>query len=47
MKPGSKRFDPSGWSSRLVPVLLALLLLGLIATLVVILLSVLGLTPGF
>jgi uncharacterized membrane protein len=47
MKPGSKRFDRSGWPSRLVPVLLALLLLGLIATLLVILLSVIGLTPGF
>jgi uncharacterized membrane protein len=42
----SKRFRPSAWSERLVPVLLAILLLGLIVTLVVIILSVLGLTPG-
>jgi hypothetical protein len=42
----SKRFDPSNWASRLVPVFLALLLLALFAILIIILLSVLGLTPG-
>ena len=47
MKRISKRFDPSSWSSRLVPYFLALLLLGLVATLVIIVLSTLGLTPGF
>jgi hypothetical protein len=43
----SRRFKPSAWSERLVPVLLAVLLLGLVATLVVVGLSVAGITPGF
>jgi len=43
----SRRFKPSAWSERLVPVLLAILLLGLVATLVVVGLSVAGITPGF
>jgi hypothetical protein len=47
MKQSSKRFIPSSWANRLVPVFLALLLLALLASLIIILLSVLGLTPGF
>jgi hypothetical protein len=43
---GSKRFRPSFWSERLVPILLALLLLGLVTALVVVALSLLGVTPG-
>ena len=46
MKRQSKRFNPSRWSERLVPVLLAVLLLALVATLALIVLSVLGLTPA-
>lgn len=42
----SQRFNPSGWAQKLVPVLLALILLGLLATLVLVGLSVLGITPG-
>jgi hypothetical protein len=42
----SKRFDPSTWSERIVPVLLVLLLLALIITLGIIGLSMLGFTPG-
>jgi hypothetical protein len=45
MKKPSKRFNPSTWSERLVPVLLGLLALGLLITLVIIGLSVAGLTP--
>lgn len=46
MKRQSKRFNPSSWSQRLVPVILAVLLLALVATLALIILSVLGLTPA-
>jgi len=47
MSSPSKRFDPNFWSERLVPLLLILILLGLLITLVVVGLSLLGLTPGF
>lgn len=47
MKPRSKRFIPSSIVERLVPILLILLLFGLAATLGVIFLSILGLTPAF
>ncbi len=39
----SKRFTPGAWSERLVPLILALLFLALLATVAVVLLSVLGL----
>jgi hypothetical protein len=42
----SKRFKPSAWTERLVPILLALLALALLATLIVVGLAVLGVTPG-
>jgi hypothetical protein len=45
-KRPSKRFEPSAWTERLVPILLALLALALLATLVVVGLAVLGVTPG-
>jgi hypothetical protein len=45
MKRSSKRFTPSWWSERLVPLLLALLALALLATLALILLSSLGIFP--
>ena len=45
MRPPSRRFTPTTWSERLVPILLVLLLVVLIATLVLIGLSVMGLTP--
>jgi hypothetical protein len=46
MRRPSRRFTPTAWSERLVPILLIVLLLILIATLVLIGLSVLGLTPS-
>ena len=42
----SKRFIPSKWTQRLVPVLLILLLLALLITLGIVLLAVLGLMPA-
>ena len=45
-KRPSKRFTPSAWSERLVPILLVLLALALLAILVVVGLAVLGVTPG-
>ena len=47
MSRESKRFKSSRWSELLVPVLIAILFLALVATLVVVVLSVLGLTPAF
>lgn len=46
MKKTSQRFQPSAWMKWLVPVLLALILLGLATSLVIVLLSVLGITPA-
>lgn len=46
MKRKSKRFSPSKWSDLLVPALLGLLFLALVATLVLILLSILGVIPA-
>jgi len=45
-KPQSKRFTPSKWNEYLVPILLILLIIGLLATLVIVALSLYGLTPG-
>jgi len=42
----SKRFTPSKWSEYLVPVVLIFLLLALVATLMLIFLSLFGLTTG-
>lgn len=43
MKPQrSKRFVPTSWMERLVPILLLLLLIGLAVTLLLVLLAVLG-----
>jgi hypothetical protein len=42
----SKRFSTSAWTQRLVPVLLVLLALGLLVTLAIVILSILGLTPA-
>ena len=46
MKSSSKRFRSSKWFERLVPLLLGVLLLGLAVTIAVVLLAVIGLTPG-
>lgn len=46
MNRKSTRFSPSRWSQCLIPTLLILLVAGLLATIVVVVLSVLGLTPG-
>jgi uncharacterized protein (DUF2062 family) len=45
-KKSSKRFTPSTFSERWVPILLGILVLALLATLVIVILAVLGLTPG-
>ncbi|HEY5670792.1 MAG TPA: hypothetical protein VIS10_12405 [Anaerolineales bacterium] len=45
-KRPSKRFKPTTWMERLVPLLLGLLALALLAVFVVVVLAVLGLTPG-
>lgn len=45
MKPPSKRFTPSKWSERLVPIILVLLVLVLLATLLVVGFSLVGLIP--
>ena len=42
----SRRFNPTTFTERLVPLVLGVLFVALLATLVVILLSVLGLTPA-
>ena len=42
----SKRFNPSVWTQRLVPLVLLLLTLGLLVTLVIVILSMLGLMPA-
>jgi hypothetical protein len=46
MKHPTKRFTPTWWSEHLVPALLIILLLGLVAAIVLIALSVLGVLPG-
>jgi len=43
----SKRFSSDAWIARLAPAILVVLLLALLLTLVVIGLSILGLTPSF
>ena len=45
-KRPSKRFKPSAWTERLVPLLLAVLALALLAILVIVILAMLGVTPG-
>jgi uncharacterized membrane protein len=47
MNRKSKRFDPTRWTSRLVPVVLAVLFLGLLVTLAIIILAAFGLTPSY
>jgi hypothetical protein len=42
----SKRFVPSRWLERIVPVVLGLLLLALVLTVIFVVLSVLGLLPS-
>ena len=42
----SKRFVPSRWLERIVPVLLGLLLLALVLTVIFVILSVIGVLPS-
>ena len=42
----SQRYKPSALTEKLVPVLFALIMLGLLTVLVLVVLAVLGLTPG-
>ncbi len=42
----SRRFKPSRLAARLVPILLAILALALLATVIVVILAVAGVTPG-
>lgn len=44
--PKRARFAADAWMSKLIPVVLGLILLGLVATLVITVLSILGITPG-
>ena len=46
MSKTSKRFTPSAWTEKLVPILLVLLVLALLTTLVITGLALLGVTPG-
>ena len=46
MNRSSKRFRPSAWTEKLIPVLLAVLVLALLATLVIIGLSLFGQMPA-
>lgn len=46
MKKKSKRFEPTRWSERLVPILLVIILLGLVVTILIVAMAMLGLTPG-
>jgi len=46
MSRSSKKFSPSRWAERLVPVMLVLLALGLVGTIVFVLISILGLVPS-
>jgi uncharacterized membrane protein len=45
MNRPSKRFNPSRWMERLVPILLVILAIGLLATILIIILAVLGIIP--
>jgi hypothetical protein len=44
--PGSKRFEPPRWMARLVPVWIILIGLALLGTFILIILSLLGITPA-
>lgn len=46
MSRKSQKFEPSGWTEKLIPIVLALLTVILIATIVVIILSVTGILQG-
>ncbi len=46
MKKPSQRFQSSAWTRWLVPLLLGLILLGLATSLVIVILSMLGITPA-
>ena len=46
MKQTSRRFERSQWTECLVPALLLILLLGLVATMLLVALALLGLIPG-
>jgi uncharacterized membrane protein len=45
MNRPSKKFNPSRWMERFVPILLAFLAIGLLATIVIVILAVLGVIP--
>ena len=47
MNRKSRRFNPTRLSERLVPLLLILLVLGLVVTVAITVLAVLGLMPSF
>lgn len=47
MSRPSKRFKPSRWTDLIVPSVLFLILLGLVMTVALVIVSILGLTPGF
>ena len=45
-KRSSKRFAPSRWAERVIPVILVLLLLALVMTVIFVILSILGVLPA-
>lgn len=45
-QPKSKRFNDDTWAARLAPLILVILVLGLLITVAIVALSVLGITPG-
>jgi hypothetical protein len=46
MKQNSRRFERSQWTECLVPAVLLFLLMGLVATILFVVLALLGLTPA-
>ena len=46
MNRKSKKFTPSAWTEKLIPLLLGALTLLLVATIVLIILSITGVLPG-
>lgn len=46
MNRNSKKFTPSDWMEKLIPIVLGVLGLALIATMVLIILAVTGILPG-
>jgi hypothetical protein len=46
MNRKSKKFNASGWMEKLIPLILGMLALALVATIVLVLMSIIGILPG-